>query len=376
MTDMLADPRHDSRAAAPAPGTAAAHRDATRLTNEHPALRAYWHPVARIDDVSSEPQRFVVLGQPLVVVRLDDSIEVFADACPHRAARLSDGCVVDGDLQCPYHGWRFGGAGRCTLIPALGPQAPAATRMRAGTPTTLEAHGLVWVAFGPARHDPLPIPEMDDPSFVAAWLPPVSVRCGAAQFIDNFLDFAHFPFVHAGTFGAGEDELVGDYDVERTSQGLRVRYEHVINNHEDPLVGTGEHPLLQTRVMEYTYRAPFSGRLRLEYPLTDVVNTIVVWAVPETAATTRLHQVLLRNDIATPAEGAAAVAYELAVLDEDLRILEHLPDQALDLDPTAQAHTRADRITVELRRLLREVVAGDEPPSPGAPVDRPLLAKD
>ena len=36
------------------------------------------------------------------------------------------------------------------------------------------------------------------------WLPPQRVRVGAGQFIDNFLDFAHFPFVHAATIGSDE----------------------------------------------------------------------------------------------------------------------------------------------------------------------------
>ena len=40
------------------------------------------------------------------------------------------------------------------------------------------------------------------------WLPSVHVRTSAGQFLDNFCDFGHFPFVHAGTFGAGEDERV------------------------------------------------------------------------------------------------------------------------------------------------------------------------
>ena len=36
-----------------------------------------------------------------------------------------------------------------------------------------------------------------------------NARGGGAQLLDNFLDFTHFPFIHAGTFGAGEDALVG-----------------------------------------------------------------------------------------------------------------------------------------------------------------------
>ena len=337
------------------------------LTNLDPALRAYWHPVARVDEVTGEPRRVVVLGEALVVVRLDGEAVVLADRCPHRNARFSDGTVVDGDLRCPYHGWRFDGGGRCTLIPALGPGAAAATLVQAPGPAVREVNGLVMVALDPPRHEPLPIPEWGVPGTDPAWLPTLSVPIGAGQFVDNFLDFAHFPFVHDGTFGAGEDEHIDDYDVERLPNGLRVRYEHLINNHEDPLVATGEHPLLQPRIMEYTYRVPFSVRLRLEYPLASVENTIVAWAVPETAASTVLHQVLLRNDIDSPEAAQSSVDYELRVLAEDLAVLEHLPDRDLPLHLPSQSHTRADRITVELRRLLRDAVAAATSPEPAAP---------
>src|SRR5947208_6660406 len=38
--------------------------------------------------------------------------------CPHLGAHLAiGGTVRDVELQCPFHGWRFDGAGSCTNIP-------------------------------------------------------------------------------------------------------------------------------------------------------------------------------------------------------------------------------------------------------------------
>jgi len=260
--------------------------------------------------------------------------------------------VVDGHLQCPYHGWRFGAEGQCTLIPALGADSPAATRVQLAAPAVQEAFDLVFVALDEPVAQLLEVPEWEAPGITAVWLEPQRVRVGAGQFIDNFLDFAHFPFVHAGTFGAGEDEQVGDYEVERRDGGLRVVYDHVVENHEDPLVATGEHPLVQPRCMEYTFQVPFSARLRLTLPTTGVENTIIAWAVPINAEETILQQVLLRNDVVDDAHARHTADYELSVLAEDVAVLEHLPDRTLELDLPAQVHTRADRITVELRRLL------------------------
>lgn len=37
------------------------------------------------------------------------------NACPHRGAPLSAGCIADGKLVCYWHGWEFHLAdGRCT----------------------------------------------------------------------------------------------------------------------------------------------------------------------------------------------------------------------------------------------------------------------
>ena len=68
---------------------------------------------------------------------------------------------------------------------------------------------------------------------------------------------------------------------------------------------------------------------------------------------------LLRNDVTSPDEPAAIAArdYEYGVLVEDVWMLERLPTTSLPLDLPAQAHTRADRITVEMRRLLAAMVA-------------------
>ena len=50
-----------------------------------------------------------IAGEPICLGRQDDD-ELFAmrDICPHRAAPFSKGCIKDGTVECPYHGWRFG----------------------------------------------------------------------------------------------------------------------------------------------------------------------------------------------------------------------------------------------------------------------------
>jgi hypothetical protein len=61
---------------------------------------------------------------------------------------------------------------------------------------------------------------------------------------------------------------------------------------------------------------------------------------------------------------AEAVAFELEVLQEDLRIQEAYHALELPLSPTAEVHTRADPATPELRRVLGDLVAAVESGAP------------
>lgn len=85
---------------------------------------AQWYPVMPVCDLDKRaPHGKKVLGLDVVVWwdKNENEWKVFDDCCPHRLAPLSEGRIDQwGRLQCVYHGWCFGGAGDCKLIP----QAP------------------------------------------------------------------------------------------------------------------------------------------------------------------------------------------------------------------------------------------------------------
>lgn len=327
--------------------------------NTSAGLRRGWLPVGMSGEfVVDQPVRAELCGDGLVVVRRDDKVDVFFDRCSHRNARLSDGRIVNGCIECPYHGWQFDSSGRCTHIPALGNSATVPPSAHLTPLRSVERYGLVWVSIEEPVCDLPEISGWSDPGLQQIWLPPIVINAAAGQFVDNFLDFGHFPFVHAGTFGAGEDELITDYDVAKSSDGWSfvVDYPHTIHNNEDPLVATGEHPLVQPRHMTYSYTAPFNITLRLELPLTGMVNMLFTALQPMTNDTTRLYTVMLRNDCGTPEKAQHAIDYEMAILTEDLKVIERLWDKTIPLE-LGQAHTRADKNTVEFRRIMQRLLA-------------------
>ena len=89
-----------------------------------------------------------------------------------------------------------------------------------------------------------------------AMLPTLRTRGSAGLLADNFLDVAHFPFVHAGTFGAEEAAEVTPFAVARDGWSFTVTYEHAFANREDPGVAAGLRPLVQTRRLTYVLQRP------------------------------------------------------------------------------------------------------------------------
>ncbi len=330
-----------------------------RLDNLHPALRRCWHPVARSDEVGEAPSRVELLGGAYVVYRAAGGLVAFVDRCPHRRAPLSLGHREGEALRCAYHGWCFDESGRCVEIPALGEGATLPPSARLESPAGVaERLGMVFIA----PESPLvglpSVAEADEEGFEAMELVPTEARACAGLMADNFIDFAHFPFVHAGTFGTDESRSLLPYDVERDGWGFTVVYEHPFANREDPGVATGLRPLVQTRRMTYRYVAPFFLTLRLEYLEAEGRNVIGFFIQPQTAERCRLYTTLWRDDQHGNEEAKRdAIAFEQEVLNEDLAVQSRYDDLSLPLDVRAEVHTRADRNTVELRRILSDLVA-------------------
>lgn len=327
--------------------------------NEHPALRHCWHPVAPAADLADGgPISVELLGEHWCVVRLGDELAAFPDACPHRLSPLSAGTVVGDTLQCGYHGFRFSADGTCVEIPAVDPNLPipAGAHCRPAAGVT-EAFGLVWLApLEPVT--PLPeVPEHDDASFVNCPLPPSDWNASAGQMTDNFLDLGHLPFLHAATFGEEDDRVVSNYTLERDGWKFTARHRHVTWALADSLDSREQHRTVD-RENFFTFTPPHHVHLRISYLDEDAVLTISFCHQPVNATTTRLYCVDYRNDIDPGDDDARAdtVGFQLAVAEEDRAFLERMWRKAIPLHPRAEYHSKADRITLEMRRILGDLV--------------------
>jgi nitrite reductase/ring-hydroxylating ferredoxin subunit len=66
-----------------------------------------WQPLEVEDVPEGEPVQARLGSQMLVLVRQGESIHALHDKCAHAEGPLSEGTIVDGCIECPWHGSRF-----------------------------------------------------------------------------------------------------------------------------------------------------------------------------------------------------------------------------------------------------------------------------
>ncbi|MFO1350366.1 MAG: aromatic ring-hydroxylating dioxygenase subunit alpha [Gammaproteobacteria bacterium] len=315
---------------------------------DDPVLLHEWHPVASLRQLSEKPILGVRLfGEDLVIWSANGKLHAWQDLCVHRGARLSLGGIDgDGHLQCPYHGWIYNGEGRCVHIPALADFVPG-ERAQVKTYAVRAAYDLIWVCPGEPQRDIPPFPEWQDGAFRKMLCGPYRVSANGFRLIENFLDVAHFPFVHTRILGVPSHPLIADYEAAILPEGF-VEARGVSVYQPDPY-GTG-----QGDTVTYTYRAyrPLSAYLLKESngPKFSILLTIT----PHDGADISAWMWMAMNYGHDMPE-RDLIAWQDGIFNQDKPVVESQRPQALPLDPQAELSVRCDRSAVVYRRWLKEL---------------------
>ncbi|GCE10216.1 aromatic ring-hydroxylating dioxygenase subunit alpha [Tengunoibacter tsumagoiensis] len=305
-----------------------------------------WHALARSSDVVPEkPVAARLLGEDLVLWRSKDgTIHAWRDLCIHRGAKLSLGKTNGTTLSCPYHGWVYDTEGRCVRFPAHPEQCPPA-KAQARVFRARERYDTIWVSLGQPEQDIPPFAEWDDPDFKAVVCGPYTVRAGGPRLIENFLDVAHFPFVHTGSLGDLEHTTLSDYTVEVTAE--EVVANDITVWQPDPLgVGHGAYmhyvyKVLRPLTAYLAKQADDTSGLALLFTITPVdVDHSLVWTYE---ATTTLEE-----------SDEEIIKFQESILFQDIPVVESQRPELLPLDLQAELHLRSDRLSIAYRRWLRE----------------------
>lgn len=199
-------------------------------------LNEHWHAVARSAKVGRKPVRVLLLDRPIALVRLDGrKLTALEDRCPHRRAPLSRGRVVDGALQCPYHGWRFDEHGGLCGVPGAAQDA-CLPDVRARCVAVCEHDGLVWVRPSQRGCDDIPARARTLESKHRKFLWQTTWPANVVDAIENVLEPLHTHFVHAGlvrkpgarratrvSLRSDDEGFVVDYEAQSGQSGLLYR---------------------------------------------------------------------------------------------------------------------------------------------------------
>jgi phenylpropionate dioxygenase-like ring-hydroxylating dioxygenase large terminal subunit len=185
----------------------------------------FWYPAEESANLGETPLKVQMLGLKFVLWRDDEGKACCAsNICTHRGGSLGDGVVVDGCIQCPYHGWKFAGDGSCTRIPSLGPLNKIPERAQVDAYPVEERYGLIFVFLGDLseaeRPTIMPVEEYGQEGWRG-----LSMRyrwkANYVRLVENQSDPSHVEYVHSGMGlgGRNENYKVPSFDIKQSDWG-------------------------------------------------------------------------------------------------------------------------------------------------------------
>jgi phenylpropionate dioxygenase-like ring-hydroxylating dioxygenase large terminal subunit len=294
-------------------------------------------------DVSTKPQRVMLLDERLVVFRTEGGrIACFKDLCVHRGTPLSLGWVEGETIVCAYHGWTYAADGRCVRIPSVDDERSIPSKARVEAFATEERYGLLWVCLGEPRAAIASFPEFDDPSFHTFLTETEEWASSAARLIENFVDTAHFAWVHPGLLGHRDKPRVPPITITEHEGRIEVALEMTV----DSAVHKGESSLIWDEVT-----LPFTVRQVRSDP-DGGHHVIFVTVSPTSARTLRRFSYKMRDyDVDAPDDRFIEKSNTVAA--QDRAIVEEQRPEELPVDLAAEMHVRGpDDPAVVYRRAL------------------------
>lgn len=314
----------------------------------------FWYPVCTASELRpGEPLPVRVLGLPLVAFRDEQGeAHVLSDTCVHRGGSLARGKVRGNCVECPYHGWRFGGDGRCEAIPSLGDQKLPA-RAKVDAYPVQERYGIVFAFLGDLPEGERPplyeIPEYGTGGWRASEIVILDVACNYERSMENGLDPAHNEFVHPRQgFPPMHHETLRLVD-----EAWGSRFEAHFG---DPQLEKTTFARERNRTGELRAGSWFHGPNVLVTSIfinaeSNLIQTFFEQPIDDSH--TRIYFINLRNCMLDPAMDDKVMAVNVGIAREDIGILENLRPVRAPRSTTREIMVPTDVVVVRFREWLR-----------------------
>jgi len=173
-----------------------------RNTMELPIPNGWFAVAWSKDFVPGDVRRARYFGEELVLFRTRSGrMQVLNAYCPHLGAHLAEGGIVVGEnVQCPFHGWQYGGDGVCKAIPYCD-RVPAKARVRAWDVCERNKMVFVWhhAEGEPPSWEVPALSEFEDPEWTEPRYFQLHIPAHLQDSHENNCDPVHFFYVHGMT---------------------------------------------------------------------------------------------------------------------------------------------------------------------------------
>jgi len=329
-------------------------------------LADQWYVACRSTDLRRRPLARTILDEPLVLFRDGEGRPTaLLDRCAHRNLPLSQGRVVDGLLECAYHGWRYGRDGACRLVPGLvGPDEDGKGRV-VPSRAVCEQQGVIWVFAGTdtPRSEPFRFPHLEDARYTTVTAD-MRVEATLLSTLENQLDVPHTAFLHRGLFRGGARHEVTAV-VRRFAD--RVEAEYVGEPRPSGLAGRLLAP--EGGTVAHVDRFVLPSISQVEYRLGERSHLAITNALtPETEFSTRIHSVISFR-LPLPGLLVRALVSPVArrIMAQDARILRLQTETVRRFGEERYVSTPIDLLGPHVWRLLKEAEAGHRETVSGEP---------
>jgi phenylpropionate dioxygenase-like ring-hydroxylating dioxygenase large terminal subunit len=215
---------------------------------------------------------------------------------------------------------------------------------------TRQRYGCLWTTLGTPATDLLPVPEADETDRRMIVCGAISVKTSGLRIVENFLDMAHFPFVHTDILGAEPHTEVTQYTTE-----IRRDVDEVWATNcqffqpQAALSATGG---IMTQYM-YRVANPFATILYKTCPnAANRWDVICLFVQPLDPDRCRAHPIMFLID--DTSDLTDLIHFQQLIFLQDRIILENQRPALLPLEPRAEIPTRADATSIAYRRWLKE----------------------
>ena len=224
---------------------------------------------------------------------------------------------------------------------------------KAGTPVLAQLrYGFIWCCLGEPVEDIFEIVEYaeDDRRIMNALS--VGINTSAPRAVENFLDMAHFPFVHGGILGEEPHTEVEEYQVSYDIEKGEI-WATDCKFYQPKAAAASTEGI----IADYIYRVPHPFCAVLYKSSPDDPNrmdAISVFITPLDEEHIKAHLALCIIDKHTKLDKDIRL-FQQIILAQDKPILENQLPRKLPLDPRAETPIRADKSSIIYRRYLRDL---------------------